>query len=367
MTELHWRAEASPTTIDAPASAGSFDAQCHLGRRHFNRRDCGRWLGALCASSLASCGTSAGRTQSQSQSEVRSQRFRVGLLFPDAPEAHAVQLERLQNRLRALGLEPGKDVLLDARYARGSGNFDPEAQALAATGAAAYIGATLGPTAALGRATAASSAPVLFVAIGDPVARGLVAEMRSPGGRFTGSSDLVPDVARHRMDLLAEAVPTARKVALISNGAITPRALLDTAASRHGMHLLHVDVREAKDFGAAYAAMEREQPEALVVTPNGVTYPERHRLCDWARVRRLPTLFGWRDFMDAGGLLSLGANTGRLYDVAAEQLVQVLRGVPPARIPVASAQLELVVDLRTASQLGVTVPRSVVSRADLVL
>jgi putative tryptophan/tyrosine transport system substrate-binding protein len=289
---------------------------------------------------------------------------RVGLLFPGSAEAHAAQLDRFQVRLRALG----REVQLDARYGNGdAARLAREAGQLAAGGARAFVGFTLGPTEALRRATEAAPAPLLFVAIGDPVARGLVAELRAPGGRITGSSDLIPDVPRHRMDLLAEVLPQARRVALISNAAITPRAPLDAAAARHGMTLLHVDVRDAAGFPAAYAALGAERLDALVVTPNGITFPERHRLAAWARERRLPVLFGWREFMDAGGLLSLGANTGQLAEVAAEQLDQVLRGVAPSAIPVAAPKFDLVVDLRTAAQLGVQVPPSVLSRADEVI
>jgi len=291
----------------------------------------------------------------------------VGILFPDGPGAYVAQLGRIEKRLQSLGFTPGKDILLEARYATAAADIDSEAKVLAASGAVAFIGVTLAPTVALGRATASASSPVLFVAIGDPVARGLVADMNSPGGRFTGSSDLVADVAQRRMDLLAEVVPTARVVALISNASITPRAMLDAAAARHGMRLVHVDVRESNDFRAAYEQMAGQGLDALVVTPNGVTFPERHRLAAWARERKIPTLFGWREFMDAGGLLSLGADTGRLYEVAAEQLVQVLRGVPVPSIPVARPQLELVVDLRTASQIGVTVPPAVLARANALL
>jgi len=289
---------------------------------------------------------------------------RVGVLFPGSPEAHAAQLERFQTRLRALG----RGVQLDVRYGHGdSARLAREAGELAATDGKAFVGFTLGPTEALRRATEAGASPVLFVAIGDPVARGLVADLRAPGGRITGSSDLIPDVPRHRMDLLADVLPQARRVALISNAAITPRPPLDAAAAGHGITLQHVDVRDAAGFAAAYAAMAAERLDALVVTPNGITFPERHRLAAWARERRLPVMFGWREFMDAGGLLSLGANTGQLAEVAAEQLDQVLRGAQPSAIAVATPKFDLVVDLRTAAQLGVQVPASVLSRADQVI
>ncbi|HYF19951.1 MAG TPA: ABC transporter substrate-binding protein [Ramlibacter sp.] len=289
---------------------------------------------------------------------------RVGVLFPGTPEAHALQLERFQARLGTLR----RDVLLDVRHGHGdAARLAREAGQLAAGDAKVLVGFTLAPTEALRHATSAASTPLLFVAIGDPVARGLVADLRVPGGRITGSSDLVPEVPRHRMDLLAEVLPGARRVGVVSNAAITPRAPLDAAAARHGMTLLHLDVREAAGFAAAYSAMSSERLDALVVTPNAITFAERHRLAAWARERKLPVMFGWREFMDAGGLLSLGANTGQLAEVAAEQLDQVLRGAPPSTMPVAAPKFDLVVDLRTAAHLGMAVPPGVLARADQVI
>jgi putative ABC transport system substrate-binding protein len=169
------------------------------------------------------------------------------------------------------------------------------------------------------------------------------------------------------MDLLAQVLPGARRVALVSNAAVTPRPPLDAAAGRHGMALLHLDVREAAGFAPVYATLARERVDALFVTPNAITFPERHRLGAWGREHRTPVMFGWREFMDAGGLLSLGANTEQLAEVAAEQLQRVLRGEPPAGIPVATPRFELVVDLRVAQELGIDVPLAVLARADQVL
>jgi putative ABC transport system substrate-binding protein len=290
---------------------------------------------------------------------------RVGVLFPDTPEARTPQLAALERGLTTLGYRKGRNIELDVRYAHSEPRrLRDHAAALAAT-TSVLVAAGTGPTDAL-RAAGATQ-PILFVGVGDPVGRGYVSDLDNPDRNMTGSADAVPDVAARRIALIAEALPAARRVAVISNASITPREPLDRAAAASGVELIHLDVRSAADFRVVYPALARETPHALIVVPNPTTFAERKRLAAFCRAHRIATLFGWRAFMDAGGLMSLGANMERLYEGAASQLDRLLKGVPPAAIPVALPQFELVVDLRTARALGIELPRTVIERADRVI
>lgn len=184
---------------------------------------------------------------------------------------------------------------------------------------------------------------------------------------MTGTTDLLPDAAPRRLALIAEVLPKAKRVAVISNPAVTAPAPLERAAAAAGLAVTHLAVRSAADFTAVYAALAADPPDALLVTPNPTTFAERRALAAFCRERRIPTLFGWREFMDAGGLMSLGANMEKLYATAADQLDRLLRGVPVAQIPVESPQFDLVVDLATARALGITMPRAMIERADRVI
>jgi putative ABC transport system substrate-binding protein len=205
------------------------------------------------------------------------------------------------------------------------------------------------------------------VGVGDPVRRGYVSALDKPDRNMTGSADAVPDAAARRIALIADALPAARRVAVISNASITPREPLDRAAAARGLELIHLDVRSAAHFDAVYASLARDKPHALIVVPNPTTFAERKRLATFCREHRIATLFGWREFMDAGGLMSLGANMEKLYEGAASQLDGLLKGVPPSAIPVALPQFELIVDLRAARALRIEIPRTVIERADRVI
>jgi putative ABC transport system substrate-binding protein len=300
--------------------------------------------------------------QSQGQGKIRQ----IGVLFADTRAERAKLLSAFEDGLRALGHDVGSTVVLNVRYADGNPKrLDQQAKELAEGNAEIIVAAGTAPAQAARQVTGVK--PILFIAVGDPVARGFVANLHSPDGNMTGSSDLSPDAPQRRFDLLLEVMPAAKTIAVISNSLITPREPLDRAAAARGIALLHVDVKRTEDFAKSYAALDAAMPDALIVTPNPTTFAERRRLAAFCRERRIATLFGWREFMDAGGLLSLGADMHKLYSLAASQLDQLLKGVPISRIPVATSSFDLVVDLRTARALGVAVPSAVLGRADKVI
>jgi putative ABC transport system substrate-binding protein len=290
---------------------------------------------------------------------------RIGVLFPDEPAARAAMLAALGQGLREQGLEPGKDVLVDPRYANGSpARLAAEAETLASDDSAVIVAAGTAPAMAAARAT--TSKPIVIVGVGDPVARGLAASMQRPGRNVTGSTDLLPDAAKRRIVLLRSLLPAMRKLAVISNPAITDRMALDAAADAFGLSLRHLDVRAPADFAQVYAAMRAEPPDALIVTPNPTTFAERHSLAAFGREQRIAVLFGWVEFSDAPGLAVLGASLQQLYRAAAAQVTLILRGAKPAEMPIDLPRYALVLNRGTARVLGIELPDLLVAQADKV-
>jgi len=292
--------------------------------------------------------------------------IRIGVLFPDTPAARAPMLEALREGLREQGYVEGRQLALDVRFAE---NREDRLPALAAELVRAPVdvlvtGGTT-PTAAAQRATA--TIPIVMVGVGDPLARGFVASFDRPGGNITGSSDALPDTTEQRFQLLKEALPGVTRVAYVHNAAVTSTAAAEAAARRLGLTLQPLDVRAAADVDRALRAVRLGRPDALVVVPNPVTFAARHRFARLGLLDGVAVVFGWREFMDADGLMAYGANLRTLYRRAAIQVDQILNGRSPAELPVERPRLQLVINLRTARALGVTVAPSVLSVADDVI
>jgi putative ABC transport system substrate-binding protein len=290
----------------------------------------------------------------------------VGILFPDNAAARGPMLAAFEGRLRELGYEPGRNLRLDVRYGEASAErLRLHAQALAASDARIVVVAGTAP--AVTAEGIILDRPLLFVGVGDPVARGFLKHFEAPEGRMTGSTDMLPEVTERRLALLTELLPGIKRVAIIANTAITPVGTANAAAAKLGLELLHIDVRGATDFGSAYDTLAAAKPQALLVTPNPVTFAERHRLARFGREQRIAVMFGWREYMDAGGLVALGPHMAQLYILAADQLHRLLQGTPVARVPTEYPRADLSVDMRTAKMLGIVPPATVLQRANLIL
>jgi len=221
------------------------------------------------------------------------------------------------------------------------------------------------PTAAAQLAT--RTIPIVMVGVGDPVARGFVASLQQPGGNITGSSDALPDALATRLQLLRDVLPSASRVALIHNGAVTSLTDAQAAARRLGFILQPLDVREPSTLNTAMIAIRRTRPDALIVVPNPLTYGSRHSIASMGLLQQVPVLFGWREFMDADGLMAYGANLTGLYRRACTFVDKIIKGTPPGALPVELPRFELVINLRTAKALGITIPPDVLSAADEVI
>jgi putative ABC transport system substrate-binding protein len=292
--------------------------------------------------------------------------LRIGVLFPDSPAARASMLDALRQSLRELGYVEGRHLTLDIRYAEDrEDKLAASALELSREPVDILVTAGTGPTAAAQRATA--TIPIVMVGVGDPVARGFVASMSRPGGNITGSSDTLPNAAALRFELLKEAIPSLSRVAFIHNSAVTPTAAVEEAAHHLGLTLLPLEARGPVDIDLALRSVRRHRPDAVVVVPNPLTFAARHRIARLGLLDQVPVVFGWREFMDADGFMAYGASMATLYRRAAGQVDKIIKGARPGELPVEVPRFELVINLRTAKSLGITVPPSLLSVADHVI
>jgi putative tryptophan/tyrosine transport system substrate-binding protein len=284
------------------------------------------WRSALigtCLAALLACSVLlASATSAAAKSNSRP--VRIGVLFPDSPAARAPMLEALRQELQELGYVEGREVTFDVRYAENrEERLGPLALELVREPMDILVTGGTTPTAAAQLAT--KTIPIVMVGVGNPVARGFVVSLSRPGGNITGSSDALPDAMSLRLQLLKDALPTLSRVAFIHNGAITSAA----------------EAREAADkLGLTLQLLRLTRPDALIVVPNPLTFAARHRIASIGLLQQVPVLFGWREFMDADGLMTYGAHMTALYRRAAVFVDKILKGAQPADLPVELPRFE---------------------------
>ncbi len=216
--------------------------------------------------------------------------------------------------------------------------------------------------------------PIVFIAVGDPVTSGLVRSLAQPGGNATGLSAVSPDLVSKWLELLKQAAPRVSRVAFLRQ----PGALggadedvlkqADVAARALGVRFQLVEARVPADLDRAFSDMTRARAGALAVLSTPMFSSERRRLVDLAAKHRLPTVFGFRSYVDAGGLMSYGPNVPDLFRRAADYVDRILKGARPADLPVEQpTKFELAINLKTAKALGLTIPPLLLARADQVI
>jgi putative tryptophan/tyrosine transport system substrate-binding protein len=270
--------------------------------------------------------------------------------------------------LRRHGYVEGQNLVLELRYTR---DLDVLRRAVAelAQSKVAFI-VSSGPAIRAIRAT--RDIPVLFAISGDPVELGLAASLARPGGNFTGLTFLSLDVAGKRVELLKQAVPPIRTLAVLSNtdhpGERAERRATEEAARALGLAVNYIPFGGAAQLEGGLSAVHEAKASAMVVFPEGATMVARARIAQFAADRRLPAMFGWSEYADAGGLMSYGANQRDAYVRLATYADKLLRGAKPADLPIEQpTTFELVSNLKTAKALGLTIPQSLLLRADQVI
>ncbi len=298
---------------------------------------------------------------------------RIGYLSANLAAARHPQEAFLQG-LRDLGYVEGRNVVIEYRNAEGKFERLP---ALAAELVALKVDVIVvgGTPQALAVKQATRTLPIVFPVAVDPVASGLVTSLARPGGNVTGLSALLPELVGKCLEQLTQAVPgVSRVAALWQPGALGERTDKDmlkeaeVAARALGVRVQFIEARGPADFDRAFSDMTRARAGALTVLGSAMFNSERRRLVDLAAKNRLPAVYPQREFVDAGGLMSYGPNIADLFRRATTYVDKILKGAKPADLPVEQpTKFELLINLKTAKALGLTIPQSLLLRADEVI
>jgi putative ABC transport system substrate-binding protein len=291
---------------------------------------------------------------------------------PSAPRGHLLQA--FLAGMREHGYVEGKNLIVETSFAEGSSERLREGASALATLKLDVIVTTCSPsTRAVMQATSGSGTPVVMAVVTDPVGQGLVASLARPGGNITGRSSQVEDTLPKMLDLFSAVLPKGSRVAVLHNTNNPVHPLLWERALQAGnaldMKLVRIDVAGAKDFAAAFDTITREHLGALVALPDdGMMMNSRARLVELAAKHRIPAFYGVREFVDVGGLMSYGENYALDYRGTAAYVGKILAGAKPASLPVEQpTRFEFVVNLGAAKALGLTIPQSLLVRADDVI
>lgn len=283
-------------------------------------------------------------------------------------------LEAFRQGLRDLGYVEGRNVLIEYRDAQGK--LEP-LPALAAELVALKVDVIVASSTAAAQAAKQATAviPIVFATVPDPVATGLVTSLARPGGNVTGLSNLNADLVGKCLEYLTQAVPRVSRVAVLwqpgAFGERTEKEMLQAAAAAAralGIQLQFVEARGPADIDKAFSEITGARADALTVLVSGMLLGERRRLVDLAAKNRLSVIYTFRELVDAGGLMSYGPSLDGLFRRAASYVDKILKGTKPADLPVEQpTKLELVINLKAAQALGLTVPPTLVARADHVI
>ena len=297
---------------------------------------------------------------------------RIGYLTGATPDGQSHRIEAFRQGLRELGYVEGKNISIEYRFAEGKPDRLP---ALAAELVRLKVDVivTSGAPATRSAKEATVTIPIVMTNDTDPVGSGFVASLARPGGNITGLSNLRPEISGKRLELLKEVVPRLSRVAVMGTSTIPGNAqnLKETelAAGALAVKLQYLDVLGPKDIETAFRAASKGRAEAvLALSSGGILLSQRAQLADLAVKSRLPAIYQSRSYVEAGGLMSYGASITDLNRRAATYVDKILKGAKPADLPVQQpTKFELIINLKTAKQISLTIPPNVLARADKVI
>jgi putative ABC transport system substrate-binding protein len=311
------------------------------------------------------------RSVAEAQQEARIPR--VGFLAGNLSTGQHLAAAFRQG-LRDLGYVEGRNIVIEYRDAKGETDRLP---ALAAELVALKVDVIVaaGTQHVLAAKQATTIIPIVFADVADPVARGFVASLARPGGNITGLANLNTDLVGKWLELLKQAVPGLKRVAFLWQPGYLPesaekdvRQRAEAAAQALGVRLQFVEARRPEDFDRAFAEMTRARVDAVIVWGGVLFIFERKRIAELAATNRLPASYPMSEFVDVGGLISYAPNIADNFRRTAAYVDRILKGAKPADLPVEqSSKLELVINLKTAKALGLTLPPSLLQRADRVV
>jgi ABC-type uncharacterized transport system substrate-binding protein len=293
----------------------------------------------------------------------------IGFLGTTTPSAQSQWTAAFVQRLRELGWIEGRTVAIEIRWAEGRSERYTEIAAelvrlkvdIIVTAGAAVLAAK----------QATSAIPIVFAAANDPLGTGVVASLARPGGNVTGLSLQQPELARKRLELLREVLPGLRRLAIMANignsSAVLEMGEVQATARALGLEVATSEIRRAEGIAPAFEAL-KDRADALYVCGDALVVTNRGRINTFVLVARLPTMSGFRELVESGGLMSYGANTPEQFRRAANYVDKILRGAKPGDLPVEQpTKFDLVFNLTTAKALGLAIPESFLLRADEVI
>jgi putative ABC transport system substrate-binding protein len=306
-------------------------------------------------------------------SQPPTKMHRLGILWLESQATAEAPFATLQHDLRALGYVEGQNIAIEQRY----GNWDGSGKRLHDLAAELVrlnvdVILALGTPVARAAQRATTTIPIVFWAVADPIEAGLVTSLARPGGNLTGLTILAPEQSGKRLELLTEAVPGVSQVAVLWNPADRYAALevrvMEAAARGLGVALQSLEVRDPSGFERAFAAAARDGAGALSILATPFIVQHLDRIVQLALTHRLPAMFFLHRFAEAGGLMSYGPSTRDMYRRVAALVDKILQGAKPADLPVEQPmRFELVINLKTAHALGLTIPPTLLFQADKVI
>ena len=318
-----------------------------------------KWLGLSSSLSCSRCGAVV---EAQQPAGIH----RIGILSISG-SVFPARVEAFRRRLRELGYIEGQNIVFEYRYAEGKQDRYPE---LAAELVRLKVDVlvTAGAPAARAAKNATATIPIVFAGASDPLGTGIVSSLAQPGGNITGLSLMVPDLDGKRLELLKEAVPKVARVAFLWESGGTRRNLpltdMEAAAKALGLKLLSLEVRSLDDFEGAFARAKKERAQALITTTGGRINTQQRRVLDFAAKNRLPAIYHYSEFVEAGGLMSYGPDNTDIWPRAADFVDKILKGAKPGDLPVEQPKkFEFIINLNAAKQIGLTIPPNVLAQS----
>ena len=303
--------------------------------------------------------------------QTPSKIHRIGFLGNSTAELEANLIGPFRAGLRDLGYLEGQNIAIEYRWAEGKyARFPSLIDELIALDVEVIVTAGTPATLALKKAT--TSVPVVMIAVGDPVGTGIVPALHAPGGNITGLTSISPELDGKRLELLRQVVPGVSHIAVLWNSSSPLQVVAErqtrAAAQLLGMKMLSLGVRTREEIEDAFGTILRERPGALLVLADRLFLHHRQRIMDFAAEHRLPGVHAYRELVEVGGLMSYGPSYAGMHRRAAIYVDRILRGAKPGDLPVERpASFELVVNLKTATALGLTIPLPVIMQATEII
>jgi putative ABC transport system substrate-binding protein len=297
---------------------------------------------------------------------------RIGFLIVDSPSAASTRVEAFKEGLQELGYVEGKNITIDYRYAEAKADRLPQLASELVRLKIDVLVTGGGNQVAIAAMKATGTIPIVMTNVADPVGSGFVASLARPGGNVTGLTSVTYDLSGKRLELIKDTLPKVGRIAVLYDPSDRAKVIefkeMQAAAASFAVQLQSLEVRRAEDFESAFKTGSRARAEALIVLPTTVTNTHRKPIIHLAVDNRLPAIYPDREFVDGGGLMSYGPIYADLWRRAATYVDKILKGAKPAYLPVEQpTKFELVINLKTAKQIGVTIPPRVLARADKVV